>query len=143
MENVNIKSAISEEEISDSKQKVNLNDVLNGTVVLPFEDELGVLIEAIENIREIHEDCLFESDENNENHGTLQYVSLSWHLILNKVLNKTIILLKNEIEKTQDENKKITYKIMLETFIDKLERSEKVLNGLIECYAKIMWFGIN
>lgn len=143
MINVNIKSAISEEEVSDSKQKVNLNDVLNGTVVLPFEDELGVLIEAIENIREIHEDCLFESDENNENNGTLQYVSLSWHLILNKVLNKTIILLKNEIEKTQDENKKITYKIMLETFIDKLERSEKVLNGLIECYAKIMWFGIN
>ena len=143
MININIKSAISEEEVSDSKQKVNLNDVLNGTVVLPFEDEIGVLIEAIENIREIHEDCLFESDENNENNGTLQYVSLSWHLILNKVLNKTIILLKNEIEKTQDENKKITYKIMLETFIDKLERSEKVLNGLIECYSKIMWFGID
>lgn len=143
MINVNIKSACSEEEVSASKQKVNLNDVLNGTVVLPFEDELGVLIEAIKNIREIHEDCLFESDENNENNGTLQYVSLSWHLILNKVLNKTINLLKNEIEKTQDENKKITYKIMLEIFNDKLERSEKVLNGLIECYAKIMWFGID
>lgn len=143
MINVNIKSAIGEEEVSDSKQKFNLNDVLNGTVVLPFEEELCVLQKAVENIREIHEVCKEESDANPEQEGTWKFSALIWHIILNKVYNKAINLLKNEIYKIVDENKRIEYQSMLKNFIETLERSEIVLNGSIEFYENIMWFGIN
>jgi hypothetical protein len=143
MENVNIKSAISEEHVTVSKEEFNLNDVLNGTVVLPFEDELCVLIEAVENIRKIHEDCKEEIEVNPENELKVYYIYQTWHIILNKVYNKAINLLKNEIGKTQDENKKIEYHSILKNYIEKLERSEKLLNDNIKQHADIMWFGIN
>lgn len=146
MENVNIKSAGSEEDVSTSKQKFNLNDVLNGTVVLPFEDELGVLLQAIENIRDIHIDlvkCHKCGETENVEKGTLNFAAQTWMLIQQKVLNKIINLLTNEIEKTQDENKKIEYKILLKNFNETLESSEEYTNAIIRDFAKIMWFGIN
>lgn len=142
MVNVNIKSAVGEVEVSDSKQKFNLNDVLNGTVVLPFEDEIGVLQKAVENIREIHDACREES-ENTILKGTMQFSALIWHFILNKVYNKAINLLKNEIGKTQDENKKIEYQNLLKEYNEFLERSEEVLDNLTKEHADIMWFGID
>lgn len=142
MKNVNIKSG-SEEEVSASKQKFNLNDVLNGTVVLSFEDERCVLKKALENLHEIYEDCIYESDENPELKEALQPCSILWHLLVNKVYNKSINLLKNEIDKTQDENKKIEYQSMLKKYIEALERSEEVLDILTIKHAEIMWFGIN
>ena len=142
MENVNIKSG-GEEHVTDSKQKFNLNDVLNGTVVLSFEEELCVLQKAVENIREIHEDCKYVSDENPILKGTLQFSSLMWHIILNKVYNKAINLLKNEIYKIIDDNKRIEYLSVLKSYIETLERSEKVLDNLTKEHADIMWFGID
>ncbi|MBQ2397426.1 MAG: hypothetical protein II304_10425 [Bacteroidales bacterium] len=142
MINVNIKSG-GEEHVTDSKQKFNLNDVLNGTVVLTFEEELSVIQKAVENIREIHEDCKYVSDENPILKGTLQFSSLIWHMLLNKVYNKAINLLKNEIDKTQDENKKIEYKNLLKDYNEYLERSEEVLDNLNKQHADVMWFGID
>lgn len=142
MINVNIKSG-GEEHVTDSKQKFNLNDVLNGTVVLPFEDEMAVLQKAVENIHEIHEDCMDASDENPILKGTLQFSVLIWHMILNKVYNKAINLLKNEIGKTQDDNKKIEYQNLLKEYNEFLERSEEVLYNLNKQHADVMWFGIN
>lgn len=139
---VNIKSG-GEEHVTDSKQKFNLNDVLHGTVVLPFEDELCVLQKAVENIHEIHEDCMDVSDENPILKGTLKFSVLIWHMLLNKVYNKAINLLKNEIDKTQDENKKIEYQNLLKEYNEFLERSEEVLENLNKQHADIMWFGIN
>jgi hypothetical protein len=142
MENVNIKTG-GEEHVTDSKQKFNLNDVLYGTVVLPFEDELCVLQKAVENIREIHEDCMNVSDENPILKGTLKFSALIWHMLLNKVYNKAINLLKNEIGKTQDDNKKIEYQNLLKEYNEFLERSEEVLENLNKQHADIMWFGID
>lgn len=142
MENVNIKSG-GEEHVTDSKQNFNLNDVLNGTVVLTFEDELCVLQEAEENIGEIVEDCKEESEVNPENELKVYYIVQTWHIILNKVYNKAINLLKNEIWKIIDDNKRLEYHSILKNYIERLERSEKLLNDNIENYENIMWFGIN
>ena len=142
MENVNIKSG-GEEHVTDSKQKFNLNDVLNGTVVLSFEEELCVLQKAVENIREIHEDCREETDANPENKLKFYFIAQTWHIILNKVYNKIINLLKNDIWKIIDENKRLEYHSMLKNYIETLERSEKVLKDTIENYENIMWFGID
>lgn len=142
MTNVNIKSACSEEDVSACKQKFNLNDVLNGTVVLHFEEELCVLLKAIENIREIHKVCI-ENDENPFQKGTFQFSALIWHIILNKVYNKIINLLKNEICQIVDDNKRSEYISMLKNCIETIERSEKVLDNLAKQHADIMWFGID
>lgn len=142
MINVNIKSG-GEEHVTDSKQKFNLNDVLNGTVVLSFEEELCVLQEAVKNIREIHKDCKEKSDENPFQKGTFQFSAIIWHIILNKIYNKIINLLKNEIYKIIDDNKRFEYLSMLKSCIETLERSEKVLDNLTKEHADIMWFGID
>lgn len=143
MENVNIKTG-GEEHVTDSKQKFNLNDVLNGTVVLPFEEEIGVLQIALENFCEIYEDCIYhESDENPILKRTFQHCALKLYLLENKVLNKTINLLKNEIDKTQDENKKIEYQSLLKNYNELLEGNEDVLDYITKQHADMMWFVIN
>lgn len=143
MINVNIKSAVSEEDVTDSKQKFNLNDVLNGTVVLSFEEELCVLREAVKNIREIHKDFKEKSDENPFQKGTFQFSALIWHIILNKVYNKAINLLTKQIWQIVDDNKRSEYLSVLKSCIETLERSEKVLDNLTKEHADIMWFGID